>query len=301
MPPVQVGREMTLKWDVKLKVSAKRAMWRGAATSVDMLAFFNPGLTGIVYVYDSTTNDWSELPRCLNCGFTLVTVNNFVTAVGGNRVLYTPGNALLSFSQGRWAEKYPPMLSKRSFPAAVCTARTLVVAGGCGEDCQALTTVEVMDTSTLQWSVTTSLPIGISSASMTACGDSIYLLGDDRNHVYSCSLKELHQYINACTKTAAKMSLQQLSVWKRNADLPVSRSTAVTLCGQVVSVGGYDESGEVDTVYCYDSATDCWVKVGQLLSAKGLPLATTLPGGKLTVVHGNHQGTLIGTATVTKV
>ena len=292
---------MILKWDMKLKVPTQRAMWRGAATSVDMLAFFNPGLTGIVYIYDSTTNDWSELPHCLNCGFTLVSIDNLVTAVGGNTDLYTPGNALLSFSQGRWEEKYPPMPTKRSFPAAVCTARVLVVAGGCGEDYQALTAVEVMDTSTLQWSATASLSVGISSASMTACGDSIYLLGDGSNHVYSCSLKELYRYIDECTKTAAKMSLQQLCVWKRNADLPVSRSTAVTLCGQVVSVGGYDESGEVDTVYCYDPVADCWVKVGQLLSAKGLPLATILPGGKLTVVHGNHQGTLIGTATVTKV
>lgn len=276
-------------------MSTRRAMWRGAATSVGPLAFFNPGLTGIVYVYDSTTKDWSELPHLVHSGFTLVTVNNLVTAVGGNRELYTPGSILLSFSKGKWVEMFPPMPTKRYFPAAVCTCDMLLVAGGC--DCIALPTVEVMDINTLQWTAMASLPIGISSASMAACyEDSIYLLGDDTNRAFSCSVKSLSQFLE---KSQPALNLKcQKSIWKRIADVPVSRSTAVTLCGQLVSVGGYDDSGEVDTVYCYDSSTNSWRGVGTLLSCKGLPLATTLPEDKLVVVHGNHENALVGTATV---
>ena len=55
-----------LKWNEKSPVSARRAMWRGAATSVGAMAFFSPGQTGIVYIYDSTSKDWSELPHCLH-------------------------------------------------------------------------------------------------------------------------------------------------------------------------------------------------------------------------------------------
>lgn len=262
-------------------------MWRGAAASVGAMAFFNPGLTGIVYIYDSTTKDWSELPHCLHCGFTLVAIDNMVTAVGGNKELYAAGSALLSFSKGNWEEIYPPMLTKRYFPAAACTNDYLVVAGGCGQDCQALATVEIMEINTLQWSATVSLPVCMSSASMSVCGDSIYLLGDDTNRVYWCSLKSLLQFSKGST------------LWKRISDLPVSRSTAATLCGQLVSVGGYDDNGEADAVYCYDSTMNKWREIGRLLSCKGLPLATALPGDKLIVVHGNHASTIIGTATAT--
>ena len=269
-------------------------MWRGTATSVGPLAFFNPGLTGIVYVYDSTTKDWSELPHLVHSGFTLVTVNNLVTAVGGNRELYTPGSILLSFSKGKWVEIFPPMPTKRYFPAAVCTRDMLLVAGG--SDCIALPTVEVMDINTMQWTAMASLPIGISSASMAAYEDSICLLGDDTNRVYSCSIRFLAQFLQP-----ALSSQCQKPIWTRIADVPVSRSTAVTLNGRLFSVGGYDDSGEVDTVYYYDSSTNSWRRVGTLLSCKGLPLATTLPGDKLVVVHGNHENTLVGTATTAKV
>ena len=269
-------------------------MWRGAATSVEALAFFNPGLTGIIYIYDSTTNDLSELPHCIHNGFTLVAVNNLVTAVGGNRELYTPGNALLCFIKGKWVEKFPPMPTKRYFPAAVYTSRSLLVAGGCGQGCQALTAVEIMDTNTMQWSTTASLPLGIFSASMTVCGDNIYLLGDDTNRVYHSSLKKLH---DSC-KTAAETLGQ---TWTRVADLPVSRSTSVTIFGLLVSVGGYDDNGEVDAIYCYDSKRNIWEKRGKLLSAKGLPLATSLHGDKLIVMHGNHEKSMIGIATATNI
>ena len=270
-------------------------MWRGAATSIGTMAFFNPGLTSIVYIYDSTAKDWSELPHCLHCGFTLVAIDNMVTAVGGNQDLYTPGSALLSFSNGKWVELYPPMPTKRCFPAAVCTSNYLVVVGGCGK---ALATVEIMDVTTLQWSTSASLPVRVSSAaSMAACGDTIYHLGDDTNRVYWCSLKSLLHF----SKQNVANPQQTSTVWKRASDLPVSRSTAVTLCGQLVSVGGYDDSGEVDAVYCYDSTMNKWRKVGKLLSCKGLPLATTLSGDKLIVVHGNHVNTIVATASVTHV
>ena len=276
-------------------------MWRGASTAVGAMAFFNPGLTGIVYIYDSTTKDWSELPHCLHLGFTLVAIDNMVTAVGGNKELYTAGNALLSFSKGSWMELYPAMSTKRYFPAAACTSHYLVVAGGCGEDCQALATVEIMDIATLQWSTTGSLPVCIPSAlsmsaSMTTNGDNVYLLGDDTNRVFQCSLKSLLQFSRELIVNPRKES----TIWKRISDLPVTRSTAVVLCDQLVSVGGHDDSGDADTVYCFDSARNKWRKVGKLLSCKRLPLATTLPGDKLIVVHGNHAGTTIDTATATQ-
>ena len=238
------------------------------------------------------------LTACTLHGFALVTIDNMVTAVGGNKELYTAGNALLSFSKGSWVQLYPAMSTKRYFPAAACISHYLVVAGGCGEDCQALATVEIMDIDTLQWSTSGSLPVCIPSAlsmsaSMTACGECVYLLGDDTNRVFQCSLKSLLQFSREHLR-------DESAIWKRITDLPVTRSTAVTLCGQLVSVGGQNGTGDADAVYCYDSVRNKWREVGKLLSCKKLPLATTLPGDKLVVIHGNHDNTTVDTASATQ-
>ena len=274
-------------------------MWRGSATSVGAMAFFSPGITNMVYVYDSSSQEWSELPHCRHHAFTLIAVDNLLTTVGGSQQKYTSGNTLLSFSRGEWTELFPPMSTERSFPAVVCAGHSLVVAGGCSQNAP---TVEIMNTDTLQWFTAASLPsrkgiLASNSASMTACGDSVYIFGDDRTHVYSSSLLAL---LESCQDGKETTSFQQTSthIWNRISDLPVSRSTAVTLCDQLISVGGYDDSGKVDFVYYYDPATNIWKKMGKLLSPKGLPLATTLPGDKLIVVHGNHEKSFIGTAII---
>ena len=180
-------------------------------------------------------------------------------------------------------EKYPPMTTKRDNPAAVCSGHSLVVAGGCDKQHQHLTTVEVMDTSTLQWFTAASLLSGISWASMTTCGDDLYLLGDGSTHVYSCSLQALLQSCQAPGKASAS---PQTSIWNRITDLPVSRSTAVTLCRQLVCVGGIKDEIAVDSVYCYNPVTSSWKLIGSIPSSKSCLLVTTLPGDKLILVYG---------------
>ena len=138
-----------------------------------------------------------------------------------------------------------PTNCKRGRSAAICIGHFLIVAGGFGEQSQDLTTVEVMDTNTLQWFIAASLPKGICGASMTACDDDLYLLGDYSTNVYSCSLQALLQSCQTPEKASAS---QQISVWNRITDLPVSSSTAITLCGQLVCIGGEKDKKQL-TVY----------------------------------------------------
>ena len=169
----------------------------------------------------------------LTPNFALVVINDLLTTVGGKK-----SSKLFSFREGDWLKKFPPMPTKRECPAAVCTGHSLVVAGGQDEDERALPTVEVMDIKTLQWFTAASLPRRIHWASMTVCGNDLYLLGDatcNTTNVYSCSLQTLLQTCQAPGKVSTS---QQASVWNRVADLPVTNSTAATLCGQLVSVGG---------------------------------------------------------------
>ena len=292
-------------------------MQRGSAATVGGVAFFNPGNTNTVYSYENYSQDWKELPTCPHYNFTLVAVDGVPTAVGGSQQEHTPGNALLSFAKGEWTEMFPPMAMQRSSPAAVCTSKCLVVAGGCsgssGENLSS--SVEIMNTDTRQWhtAATTNVPLPKSydriatsgSASMAACGDKIYMFeGGDRTHVYTCFLSSLlqsHQQSSDPDHTGSTGGDDAHTTWRRVVDLPVSQSTPVALCGRLLSIGGYSDIKEVDTVYYYEPTTDTWQEMGTLICPQGFPLAAALPGDKLIVVHSNNNESFVGTSIVVEV
>ena len=144
------------------------------------------------------------------------------------------------------------MSTNRQDPAAVCTGHYLVVAGG-HDGYEALASVELLDTNLQRWSTAAaSLPRGIYEASMTVCGDMLYLLGDGTTEVHCCSLQTLLQLeayqvqapedVPATHRdtlwTKVKNLMQPGSaphsqLWIRLEDLPVRWSTAITVFDQL--------------------------------------------------------------------
>lgn len=286
----------------KVEVSTESTMQRGSAAAVGSVVFFNPRSTNTIYTYESFGQDWSELePHCPNYNFSLVAVDDQLTAVGGSRQENTPGNVLLTFVDGEWTERFPSMSVRRENPAAVYAGQSLVVAGGCSEDPAA--SVEVLNARTLQWQTASCLlnqnGVTLNPASMVVCGDNIYAFnGNKRTHAFTCSFSTLLESCSQNDRDAGDFEQDSVCAWHRVSDVPISQSTAVTLCGHLVCVGGYEDSAEVDTVYSYDPATDEWTKLGSLMSPKGLPLTAILPGEKLVVVYENYDRSFVGTATV---
>ena len=278
-------------------MNCRFGMIRGAACAVGNVAYFNPGGTPCVYFHDYQTKQWGELPRCPTSQFALVVINGQLTTVGG-----TNSSKLFGFSKAQWKQTFPQMSTNREYAAAVCTGHYVVVAGG-HDGHEALASVEVMDTNTRQWFTAASLPRGIYRASMTTCGDTLYLSGDKTTEVHYCSLITLLQSCEVPTNQAALWtkikslirpsaenppSSQQANVWMRLKALPVCESTALTLCGQLVSVGGYEEKHRqaVDNVYFYNPLTSSWKVIGRIPSGQSCILAATLPGDKLIIVTG---------------
>ena len=137
------------------------------------------------------------------------------------------------------------MPSKRRLTAAVCSGRSLVVVGGLGEGDKNLSTVEVMDTETLQWSTASSLPHPLYIASATRCGDQVYMLGGwgqngRSKSVFTCSLATLLQ---SCQPQSPGERLKTLSsasshkVWRQLADTPVTLSRCASLNGTTAGSG----------------------------------------------------------------
>ena len=290
--------KLTLKW--KTCKTAPCRMYKGSATVHGKITYLRPALSRQVHTYNPATEKWSTLPECPRDHFTLTVVNGLVTAVGGEQSSWLGEkitNTLLSFvaSEGgrwKWVEHFPPMPTKRVFSAVICSGKALVVAGGKGESYTRLTTVEVMDTDTLQWSTASSLPYPFSDATATICGDRVYLVGGWDQHgltksVFTCSLSALLQSQTVEAKNMATSVTRNFPVWHTIPDLPVKCSTCIKLNGQLLAVGGYDSHGKnTKNIFTYNTKIKSWEVISHMSTPRNLCLVAVLPSNKLIVVGG---------------
>ena len=257
-------------------------------------AYFNPLNSNGVYSYDYEKQTWSSLPQCPHRYSSLAVVNGLLTVIGG-RLGTEVTNQLFSLTdETKWVEQFPPMPTKRCLTAAVCSEKSLVVAGGIGKGRirSDLSTVEVMETETLQWSTASSLPFRVKYVSATICQDCIYLLGYDTSNeprsVLACSLADLLLSCRPQSVVEWFKALTLQTVWHRVADLPVRSSSCATLCGQLLAVGGSDDSFQNSStaIHQYNPATNSWEVISHMPTARDYPLVAVLPGNKLMVVGG---------------
>ena len=286
------GGSINLRW--RDGGRAPRKMY-GAVSAVDeSVVYFQPGEYE-VWAYNSTNNKWSELPECPNDGFSLAMVNSLLTAIGGVTSNNEVTNSLLSLTDNKWAERFPPMPTKRWVTVVVCSGRSLVVAGGStGYKKLKLSTVEVMDTETQQWSTASSLPHPLFEASATLCGDHVYMLGGDQNEkqlksVFTCSLAALLQ---SCQPQSMGVRLNTSSlasrpkVWHQLADTPVTLSTCASLHGRLLAVGGCDSDNKETAIHMYNTTTNSWEIISHMTTPRCRCSVAVLPHNELMVVGG---------------
>ena len=252
-----------------------------------------------IHAYHTTTSTWSLTPDCpVHRAFTLAVINETLTSVGGYGEDNKDTNRLFSLTGAgedggkSWSEEFPPMPTKRYGVSAQCNGTVLTVVGGVKGDDVILKTVEVLNISTRQWHTATDLPQPLSDSSITVCGDCIYLLGgvDQDNKwtqsVYSCSLTTLLLSLGGrLIRALSRFSTS--GTWARVADLPVSQSTAVSLHGQLIAIGGKDSNGISTTdIRKYDPSTNSWEVISHMATPRSWCLAAVLPDNQLMVVGG---------------
>ena len=270
------GGSIKLRW--RDGGRAPRTMLGEVSVVDGSVAYFLPGVSNSVFAYNSTNNKWSELRKCPNYGFSLAMVNSLLTAIGGQTPNDEVTNSLLSLTDNKWTKRFPPMPTKRWVTAVVCSGRSLVVAGGVGEGNKNLSTVEVMDTKSLQWSTASSLPHPLYQASATPCGDQVYMLGGfDQNDkpsksVFTCSLAALLQ---SCQPQSLGARLKTLSlasrpkVWHQLADTPVTLSTCASLHGRLLAVGGESsDDKETTAIHMYNTTTNSWEVISHMTTPR---------------------------------
>ena len=296
LPRKTVMQQKAIKdmgWQQEPKAPEK--MHRGSAAVDANIAYFNGwGLT-TVHSYDSDAREWHRLPDTPHTRSTLVVVHHMLTMVGGEISDRATDSLLSLMGEGRekkWLPNLPAMPTKRYNAAAVCSGRSLIVAGG-EDDSNILATVEVLDTDARQWSIASSLTCPLTRATISICGERLYMLGGHdqpglwSRSVLSCSIPELLQSCQT-QPLAGKLRTapaNKSTIWQHVANAPHYLSSCATLCGQLVAVGGYEAGKYTSAISVYNETTDSWEAMGNMPTARCWALVTIL-NGKMMVVGG---------------
>ena len=260
------------------KKTAPCDMDRGSATSDNQFSYFTPHGSNSVYNYQWSTEKWEELPPCPYENSGLVIINGQLTAVGGyDGSRFT--NKLFTFRQRQWIEEYPPMNTTRSETTVVSSSdgEYIIVIGGGGGVWTA--TVELFQVSSRRWHQLKDLPKPLSLPSATIiCGNQLHVIGYDGNG-YSCSL----QALLSSDKPITSQSIAHLISWTSLPRLPVTTSTAATLSGQLVIIGGFQD-GLVKTIH--QLLDGQWVEIGSMSCSRWVCLVVSPSPDKMMIVGG---------------
>ena len=289
------SKELTLKWRKGPKAPA--AMFRGSSTIIGETVYVNSFNSQDVYAFHCNTTQWAILPQspCINS--TLTTINSMLTTVGG--IDTTSGciitNKVITHRDHKWVELYPPMPTERCTTTVLSTTTHVAVMGG-WNNTNLLAITEVMDIQTKQWSTASPLPYGIYRATTTLCGEILYLMGGDTDSngcsVLSCRFSDLVQSMQSTRPSTQKQPSSSTvathsKVWHNIPDLPVRRSTCVTVQGKVLAIGGTDKQGKITTsIYELNTDNNEWSHKRDMNVARSECLATALPDNSILVVGG---------------
>ena len=251
-------------------------MVRGSTTTDGQFTYFTPHDSTSVYRYEWRGENWEKLPSCPHRDSGLVIIDGKLTAVGGKDG-YRHTNKLLTLRQRKWVEEYPPMNTARSSPAVVSTSdgEYLIVIGGWGGG-WLTAAVEVFQVKSRRWYKLTDLPQPLHYPSATICGDQLNVIGRNANG-YSCS----HQVLPSSDQPIT--SPLTLS-WKPLPPLPARDSTAATLCGQLVVIGGWRDWSLVNSIH--QLVDGQWVEIGSMATGRSMCLVVSPSPDKIIIVGG---------------
>lgn len=262
----------------------------------------------IVMEYYPHSDKWNELPPYRYLDFTMTVINNQLAIIGGYNYIesYKDGHTskVIGVWNTKWTHPYPEMPRGRSHCSAVVYKEWLVLAGGVEKDLsqpnkfKILTSVDVFNTSTMQWYVGPPMPIPWFSTKTAVVNDTGYFIGgytskdglatfstdSSINSAYSVPIPDL---ITASVSMKQNMK-KKARLWKEIVGLPAIGTDPLSISGSLLIVGGFDKQDKrlVSDIYLYQCETEEWVKVGEMITARWDCTSATITSKELLVVGG---------------
>ena len=230
--------------------------------------------------------NWSRPPRYRYRYFAMTVINHHLTLVGGRAgvVGWEVTNQLAVYepSSQHWTFPYNSMPTPRYWPAVLMYDIWLLVAGGRVASLTHLATVELFNTSTNQWLVASSLPTPCSCLTSAIVDNYGYLVTASKQ-VFRVSLPDI------VSQTVDQSTSKSPALWCRLPDTLLSCSTAISLRGYLLAVGGSHDNHIRTDIHLYQPESEQWTKVGDFPNARYYCSCVVLPSGELLVAGGDES------------
>ena len=236
-------------------------------------------LEHIVMVCNKQGVGRKKLPKYRYQCFAMAVLQDQLTLVGGIKVSTKKvTNKITVWDSRQWTYPYLPMPTPRHSPAVVTYTKWLVVAGG-HDGSHSLNTVEIMDTTNIQWFTAAPLPVGCRNMTSALVGEKCYFMGGFTNQSQP-NKQVFHLSIPTITSQAAVQ-------WHTLPDTPLACSAALALHGSLLAVGGRHRPRDSSSaIHLYQPESGQWVKVDDLPTARDSCSCTQLPSGEILVIGG---------------
>ena len=243
--------------------------------------------------YNHLKDEWTRLPDHRVKCFSLCQFQGELLSVGG-----WPNDPAkvyrYSTADRKWVESLKPMPTKRVSPALLTTASVIIVCGGYQPGGVVLSTVEVYSSTTSQWHSADPLPQPyclMSSVTISGCGFLLGGLDANKKATKSPLCVDMATLINRATSPTRHHDTT--SPWKTLPDTPLTRSTAATLSGGLLTVGGCNDASNTiqSTVHVFIPSTNSWVKLpsGDLPAENYYSATVQLSNNRVMVIGGKDK------------
>ena len=263
-----------------------------------------------IFKYHMVEDKWLPLPGCPVVGFGMVDYMGKLTLVGGayesdnGSIVLTGDVHTLEVGGREWKKSLPAMPTVRLLPTLMSFKSYIISCGGFVIDDShdiCVSAVEVFNQDDLNWYRAEPLPMACIGMSATMVRDSCYLLGGftdtDFDHpteqVFTAALPAL---VDAAVNKqsgggAGGKSLDRPPlprVWQAFQEAPRYASTATTIGGCLLALGGTDERLEHKSgaLHVYSPLTDSWVRIEDIPVGCFSCAVAKLPGGEIMVIGG---------------
>ena len=251
----------------------------------------------LVQGYDINTGTWSTLPPSPDYFSESAAINGRLTLIGGRDAStgkFT--NEVWSWHEDEkeWRKTIPPMPTERLRPGVVQSGNVVAVVGGLASDAKTvLNTVDILNTATLQWTISHSLklPIPMWSMKTATCDGHVYIAcGRDHHHrpikrVFKLPLGVLDQAV--AEQQVQDNPPQCQCKWTEVEETPFYISGLLPTSYHPLVVGGRDSSFNSSSIISvFDSSVNKWSNVGHCSVACCRPCLLSVSCSAFIVIGG---------------
>lgn len=289
---------MKLEWERCADLPV--GMFRAQATVIGDCVYVGGGITeeeeGDFYVFEyNTTEDlWSLLPHLSVKQFGLGRLVQDLVVFGGQESHNKISDKTFIFDRYNqsWKELAAVLDTPRFSATVVEYENSLVAIGGLGRnqtgDLEILSSIEVLSADIGKWIVMGDLPGSACICSPSPAMDSgnLYLLGGYRSQTAVSATSHVH-----CSPLSTFTSVfgMSLNTWKLLPPTPHLQTTAVSLSGCILALGGSDKPYSKtihNSIHAFDRETRQWCEVDQLPYSACHCTAVTVSSGEVLVLGG---------------